>query len=248
MSVIHLIDGEKGGVGKSFIARTMIQYGLDRDLSFVAVETDRSNPDVNRIYKDLCKFAVFSEDEKQADKADRIFEYAIEQPVIVSLPSQVERAVRTWIERNELLKFADEHGVSFCKWFISNGEYDSLRLFQASLNHYGNHITHILVRNFGLCDEWSQVDEDESLQKLIKKYKVIVIDFPKLGHRERYLINQQQLRFDDATKSKDLTVLGRQRVVNFLKAAYLAFDSTGVWSTDFETASVSASIPIKAIS
>lgn len=239
MSVIHLIDGEKGGVGKSFIARTMIQYGLDRDLPFVAVESDRSNPDVSRVYKNVCKFAVFSEDEKQADKADRIFEYAIEKPVIVSLPSQVERAVQTWIDRNELLKFGDEHGVSFCKWFISNGEYDSLRLFQASINHYGSQITHILVRNFGLCDEWSQVDDDESLTKLIKKYKVKVIDFPKLGHRERYLINRHQLRFDDATKSKELTILGKQRVVNFLKGAYSAFDSTGVWLTDSEVASAS---------
>lgn len=239
MSVIHLIDGEKGGVGKSFIARTMIQYALERNLPFVAVETDRSNPDVSRVYKDLCKFAIFSEDEKQADKADRIFEYATEKPVIVSLPSQVERAVQTWIERNELLKFADEHGVSFCKWFISNGEYDSLRLFQASLNHYGNQITHILVRNFGLCDEWSQVDDDESSQKLIKKYKVKVIDFPKLGHRERYLINRHQLRFDDATKSKELTILGKQRVVNFLKSAYAAFDSTGVWSESSKVASAS---------
>jgi CO dehydrogenase nickel-insertion accessory protein CooC1 len=41
MTIIHLIDGEKGGVGKSFLARTMIQYGLDRELSFIAVETDR---------------------------------------------------------------------------------------------------------------------------------------------------------------------------------------------------------------
>ena len=170
---------------------------------------------------------------------------AIEKPVIVSLPSQVDRAVTNWIDRNELLKFGDEHGVSFCKWFVTNGEYDSLRLFQASVNHYGNQITHILVRNFGLCDEWSQVDDDESLQKLIKKYKVKVIDFPKLGHRERYLINQQQLRFDGATESKDLTILGKQRVVNFLKAAYEQFDSTGVWAIDSDTASASRSVKAK---
>ena len=43
MATIHLVDGEKGGVGKSFVTRAMIQYGLDRSLSFVAVETDRSN-------------------------------------------------------------------------------------------------------------------------------------------------------------------------------------------------------------
>ena len=124
---------------------------------------------------------------------------------------------------------------------MTNGEYDSIRLFQASVDYYGEGMTHILVRNTGLCDEWSQVDNDKSLQKLIAKYGVKVIDFPKLGYQERYLINQKQLRFDDATRSSDLTVLGRQRVVNFLKAAYAAFDSTGVWATDLETVSASVS-------
>ena len=240
MALIHLIDGEKGGVGKSFIARTMIQYGLDRNLSFTAVESDRSNPDVSRVYKDICQFAIFSESEKHADKADRIFELAMEQSVIVSLPAQVNRAVVDWIAHNQLLSLGNDHGVGFCKWFVSNGEYDSLRLFQTSLNHYQHQITHILVRNFGLCDEWSQVDDDESLQKLINKYQVKVIDFPKLGHRERYLINQKQLRFDDARESTELTILGKQRVVNFLKAAYGTFDSTGVWSKEFENSQVAS--------
>ena len=66
MATIHLIDGEKGGVGKSFVARTMIQYTLDRNLPMVAVETDRSNPDVARVYEDICEYAVLTEDEKQA--------------------------------------------------------------------------------------------------------------------------------------------------------------------------------------
>lgn len=232
MTTIHLVDGEKGGVGKSFITRTMIQYGLDRGLAFMAVETDRSNPDVNRVYPDVCSFAVFSEDEKQASKADRIFEMALEKSVIVSLPSQVNRAVTTWIDENKLLELGQEHGVSFCKWFVTNGEYDSVRLFQSSLDHYKGQIAHVLVRNMGLCDEWSPMENDELLQQLIKKYEVQVIDFPKLSHTERYLINQKQLRFDDARDSRELSILGRQRVANFLKAAYEQFDSTGLWAEE----------------
>ncbi len=232
MATIHLIDGEKGGVGKSFVARTMIQYCLDRDLPMVAVETDRSNPDVAGVYKDICQYAVLTEDEKQADKADRIFEMAIDKPVIVSLPSQVHRAMKAWIDRNQLLSLGSEYGVSFCKWFVCNGEYDSIKLFISSLNCYENKMPHILVRNLGLCDEWEQVEEDEAVQKLIKKYKVIVIDFPKLGYKERYLINQKRFQFDEAIESKEFGVLGRQRIVSFLKAAYTAFDSAGVWSNE----------------
>ncbi|MDJ0647065.1 MAG: mobilization protein [Xenococcaceae cyanobacterium MO_188.B19] len=234
MATIHLIDGEKGGVGKSFVARTMVQYCLDRNLPFTAVETDRSNPDVSRAYRDICQYAVLSEDEKQADKADRIFEMAMDKPVIVSLPSQVHRAMKAWIDRNQLFQLGQEYDVSFCKWFVCNGEYDVVQLFLASLNCYKDQMTHILVRNFGLCDDWSAIEADSSVQKLIKKYKVKVIDFPKLGHSEKYIINQNQLNFDEARNSQEFKILGKQRVVNFLKAAYLAFDSTGLWENESE--------------
>ena len=90
--------------------------------------TDRSNPEVATVYKDLCKEAIFSEDEKQADAASRLFEIAIDRPVIVSLPSQVHRAMKAWIERNQLLKLRDESVLKFCKWFVCNGEYDSVNL------------------------------------------------------------------------------------------------------------------------
>ena len=123
-----------------------------------AEETDRSNPDLASVYKELCKFPVLSEDEKQADDADRLFEIAIDRPVIGSLPSQVHRAMKAWIERNQLLKLRDESVLKFCKWFVCNGEYDSVNLFISSLNCYENQMTHIFVRNFGLCDEWSQVE------------------------------------------------------------------------------------------
>jgi hypothetical protein len=190
MATIHWGDGEKGGVGKSLVVRTLIQYHLDRALPFVAVETDRSNPDVAGVYKGLCQYAVFTENEKQADRADRIFEMAIEKPVIVNLAAQSHRAVFDWIERNQLLELGAEHGVSFCKWFVCNGGYDSLNLFTQSLTSYESRMQHILVRNWGVCDDWEDVDEDESLHKLIKKYKVKVINFLKLAYRERNIIDR----------------------------------------------------------
>ena len=44
---------KKAFLGKSLVVRTLIQYHLDRTLPFVAVETDRSNPDVAGIYNVL---------------------------------------------------------------------------------------------------------------------------------------------------------------------------------------------------
>ena len=110
---------------------------------------------------------------------------------------------------------------------MCNGGYDSVNLFVQSINSYESRMQHILVRNLGVCDEWDQVESDEAVQKLIKKYKVKVIDFPKLAYREGYVINQKRLTFAEAREYKDFTIMGRQRVVNFLKAAYSAFDECG---------------------
>lgn len=234
MSTIHLIDGEKGGVGKSFVAKTMIQYAIDRNIKFTPVETDSSNPDVKNIYGDICKLARFSENEKQSHKADRIFDLGLNNSLIVSLPSQVNKALRAWIENNNLLEIGAKYGVDFRKWFVCNGEFDSVKLFVKSLNQHGEKVSHILVRNFGLCDEWGQIDDDDEVQKSIKKYNVKVIDFPKLGYNERYIVNKNQLTFGDAKISNDLTILGKQRVINFLNLAYSAFDSTGAWESEYK--------------
>ncbi len=48
-----------------------------------------------------------------------------------------------------------------------------------------------MVRNLRLCDGRPLIEEDKSEYKLIKKYKVKVIDFSKLGYSKIYTINQK---------------------------------------------------------
>ncbi|MFB2833565.1 hypothetical protein [Floridanema evergladense] len=141
---IHLIDGEKGGVGKSLFARVLIQYFLDKKYPFLAVDADRSNPDVSRIYESVCRSALFSEDEKKFFEADKIFEWAFENSVIVNLPAQVYPLVTNWIEKNNLIELGKQSKISFCKWFICTGGYDSVQLFLKSVQHFEKRIAHVL--------------------------------------------------------------------------------------------------------
>ena len=50
MSNIHFIGGEKGGVGKSLVARLLAQYMIDKQLPFLGFDTDRSHPALMRFY------------------------------------------------------------------------------------------------------------------------------------------------------------------------------------------------------
>ncbi|NJK49709.1 hypothetical protein HC931_17580 [Candidatus Gracilibacteria bacterium] len=233
MADVHLFGGEKGGIGKSFVCRTAIQYLLDREEVFALFDTDRSNPDVRRIYNEAgCRVAVFSEGERYEDKANAIYNAALEKRVLVNLPAQVFIPVSEWFERNELLSIASDDGVKFFYWFVCDGGYDSLKLLGKSLEFFKSDVPHILVKNWGKCDDWEPLENDEDLQSLMAQYEVMVIDFPKfIGNADRNAIDAASLSFGEAREYERFGSISRQRVKRFLREAYEAFDEAGVFQS-----------------
>lgn len=230
MAKIHLIDGEKGGVGKSFFAKTMIEYFLADKLPYTLIDADLTNPDVHQLYPQGAHTTVFSDLEKKSHHADLIFESALKKPVIVNLPAQVSHLVKGWIERNNLLDLAAEHDVEICQWFVCNGSYSSVNLFKESLAHYQDGIIHILVKNLGLTDDWRFLEEDVNFNNLLGKYPETTqtIEFPLCPYQERYSLEQFQLTLSEAFQSDQFTILSKQRLQIFQKRSFAAIKKTGL--------------------
>jgi len=226
---IHLIDGEKGGVGKSLFARTLMQYAIDKQMKLTLVDADRTNADVSEVYPDGAITASFSEDEKKSYDADEIFNLALTQSVVVNLPAQVYPLVNEWISRNSVLEVSAQYDVAVVKWFVCTGAYDSVKLFMESLDKFEDTITHVLVKNYAMCDEWERVLEKPELKSAIAKYKVKQVIFPKLSFRERDILLEEKLTFAAAKNyTQKLGVLGTQRVHSFLKQAHGELDKVGL--------------------
>ncbi|BAS60424.1 MULTISPECIES: P-loop NTPase family protein [Leptolyngbya] len=157
--VVHLFDGDKGGVGKSFCCATFTQYFLDSGLPFILLEADRYNPDLARRYKGVAEidFAIFSDDPDKT-KADEIIEYAKERQVIISLPSQVGKPLAEWLEDG--LPTAIDNRIKFVRWFVVSGSYESFNLLRLSLKQYGSQIQYVVVKNFGFNDDWAPLDAE----------------------------------------------------------------------------------------
>lgn len=232
MKRIHCFDGDKGGVGKSFAATVKIQHCLDRNLPFVPVEADRYNPDVANRYGHLeFQFAVFSEDEKistrkEQENPDRIVDFAVEKDVVISLPAQVGLPFNKWLDTAVIA--CEEMDVQIVRWFLSSGTFESLELFARALKRHGKMMPFVLVKNWALSDDWSELEENKDMQKLIKQFSVQVIDFPKLEWREANLIQKKNLTFAEARESRAFHSMQRTRIKAFLKKAYSAFESTGL--------------------
>ncbi|MEO1299345.1 MAG: hypothetical protein AAFW75_26955 [Cyanobacteria bacterium J06636_16] len=224
---VHFFDGDKGGVGKSFCCKAFIQYLIDQDISFVPVEADRYNPDVATRYSQLpFQFAIFSDDAQQT-RADEIVELAKDKTVVISLPSQVGKPLNLWLD--DAIETSARYQIQFVRWFVSSGAYESLELFYVALKKHGTDVPFVLVRNFGVGEEWD-VRQIEGLPELMKKLKVKAIDFPKLPIKERNLLDKNNLSLGESRTSdlfKNLS-MSRDRIEKFLRKTYRAFDSTGL--------------------
>ena len=58
MPSINFIGGEKGGVGKSVLARVLAQYFIDKGRAFTGFDTDRSHTSFTRFYSDFASPVV----------------------------------------------------------------------------------------------------------------------------------------------------------------------------------------------
>jgi hypothetical protein len=228
-NIIHLVDGEKGGVGKSLFARVLMQWFLNHQYVAWGVEADRSNPTLKNTYKEQVRLVMISEDTELLAETDGLYHSALERSLVVNLPAQSYRALSKWIKHNDAIAFCKENNIAWVKWFVSNGGDESLRILHTSLEKWGTQIPHILVRNLHLCPDWSFLNAQyPELGDLIKECKVPMIDFPRLDTVERNFIDSNRLSFAEALSGTVLNSLQKNRVNRFLNQTYASIEKVGL--------------------
>ena len=234
MADIHLFGGEKGGVGKSFVCRTAVDYHLDREIDCVPFDSDRTNPDVLKIYRQKAgaRGAIFSESPRHADSANAIITTAVDDDrrVLVNLPGNSLTPLRNWMDKSRFVDSVEEAGGRFYYWFVCSGGVDSLRMFGELVQAFDERVPYVFVKNFGMSEDWESFDRDKPLQKLIEKRQIAVLDFPAfIGNYHRNQVKNLGLSFLEAGEREDFKSVGRQRAKSFLTEAFAQFDSVGVF-------------------
>ena len=234
MADIHLFGGEKGGVGKSFVCRTAIDYHLDRKIDCVPFDSDRTNPDVLKIYRQKAgaRGAIFSESPRHADSANAIITTAVDDDrrVLVNLSGSSLTPLLNWMNKSAFVDTVEQAGGTFYSWFVCSGGVDSLRMFSESVKAFDDRVQHVFVKNFGMAEDWESFERDKPLQKLIKRREVTVVDFPAfIGNYHRNQVKQLGLSFIEAGEREDFKSVGRQRAKSFLTAAFAQFDEAEIF-------------------
>ena len=157
-SKIHLIGGEKGGVGKSMVARLLAQYFIDHEMPFIGFDTDRSHGALLRYYAGYASPVVAD----RYEALDAIVESAADQPgrrVLVDLAAQTHAPLVKWMDESGVLDLADVNGMTLYYWHVMEAGRDSVDLLSRLLDQFGARLHYVLVRNQLRGDDFSQLDK-----------------------------------------------------------------------------------------
>lgn len=149
MARLHLIGGEKGGVGKSFTARLLAQYYIDNKMPFSGFDTDESHQTFSRFYQDFTREISVN----TFTSLDEIIGAAEENPgqdIIVDLAAQTWNPLWRWMEDCDLVNLMKELGFTTYVWQVMDDSADCAYLLQKQLKCLaGSDIKQVVVLNEG---------------------------------------------------------------------------------------------------
>lgn len=225
-SQIHLIGGEKGGVGKSMVSRLLAQYFIDHEIPFVGFDTDRSHGSLLRFYSDYAKPALTD----SYEALDRIVETAVEEPgrrVLVDLAAQTQEPLVKWMDESGVLDMADLSDIGVNYWHVMDAGRDSVDLLKRLLDRFGQRVRYVLVKNQLRGDDFSMLDRSGELERALG-LGARVIELRKLHEAVVQKIDARNSSFWAARNAGSidgpgLGLMERQRLKLWMNQAYDAF-------------------------
>jgi hypothetical protein len=230
MSSLNFIGGEKGGVGKSVVARLLAQYFIDQDKAFIGFDTDRSHTSFTRFYADYAS-PVLVDSFEGLDQLVSVFETAPEGEfprVIVDMAAQTAAPLAHWIKESELLPLLADMGITVNFWHVADAGKDSVDLLGRLLMTYGSGPNYVVVKNQGRGTDFSQLESSGALDEALN-LGAKVISLGQLHEASMRKIDRQNASFWAAIHHKSdadaLGLLERQRVKLWLKRSYDTLDT-----------------------
>ncbi len=221
---IHLIGGDKGGVGKSMVARLLAQYFIDHSIPFTGFDTDRANGALLRFYAGYATPVLVD----QYESLDTIVEAATSRPerrILVDLAAQAGEPLARWMDDSQLLAVAPELNLHIRYWHVMDSGRDSVELLRQLFDQHQSRLNYVVVQNYLRGSDF-RIFNHSGLAARAQEYDARIIAIGRVHDSTMNKIDAASSSFWAAIQDNDQTaglgVLERTRLKSWLHAAYEA--------------------------
>lgn len=140
------IHGDKGGVGKSFVAQALINYLWLRGEKIAVIDADTRNPDVSRMF-DL-QFECFRANLRSENGWMDVMNFVLKHPgyhIVLNTPSGIGEHMKADMEAFADFLSSQDIAAELELWWVMNIQHDSVNLLNTAYQSYGQYFKKIRV-------------------------------------------------------------------------------------------------------
>jgi hypothetical protein len=231
MSTILLVSGDKGGVGKSCLARVLCDSLRHNGKVLAAYDADRRNPQLYRFY------GQGSQDPTEGVEmldfvgsgADKLIEDIMSEKApycLVDLPAGSGARMEALERELKLVERVQKSGHKVVVFHVLSRVIDSINALKLTIENFGEGPRYVAVKNgfFGPENSFVRWQSSKTREKFlaIGGTEVFLSDLNDLVFDQ---IDSRSLTFRQASKSEHLVHAQRWRVEEWLEAADNAIKS-----------------------
>jgi hypothetical protein len=162
-----IAHGEKGGVGKTTVARLIADYLLARKLPFRAYDGEGADGQLLRFHGDVTSPIQFTDAASIAPVLDHLMSGGTAPLALVDLGARAGTDLKSWLYRGGALEESGAGRLGVTIVYVVGGAIDSVGHLNQCFAALGKDVEYLLVKNLGVASHFTVYDQSNVRKQLL---------------------------------------------------------------------------------
>jgi hypothetical protein len=162
-----IAHGEKGGVGKTTVARVLADYLLARRLPFRAYDAEGSTGQLLRFHPDVTFPIEFTDAASISPVLDHLMDGGSANLALIDLGARAGGDLKSWLYRGGALEESSAGRLGVTIVYVVGGAVDSVGHLKECFGALGRDVNYLIVKNLGVASYFGVYDQSHVRQELL---------------------------------------------------------------------------------
>lgn len=220
-----LAHGEKGGVGKTTVARVIADFMTSRDTPFRAFDAEGATGQLLRFHPSETAPVDVGNAASIAPVLDYVMEGTGKRVALVDLGARSGDDVKSWLYRGGALEEAESGRLGISVVYVLGGAVDSVGHLKECFGALGREVNYVIVKNYGVAGKFDVYDQSNVRQDLLS-VGAREIAFPALDGSVYQTVDRASLAFSAFAEAQNghFSYTERRYCRTWLRECYAALE------------------------
>jgi hypothetical protein len=163
-----ITHGEKGGVGKTTVARILADYIGSHDTSYRAFDAEGETGQLLRFHSDQTSAIDMGDASSVAPVLDYLMDGSGKRLALVDLGARSGADLKSWLYRGGALEEAGAARLGITIVYVLGGAVDSVGHLKECYGALGKEVNYVIVKNNGVATRFEVYDQSKVREDLLK--------------------------------------------------------------------------------